>query len=266
MGGLSFTVADIARPRALFRGLNRPLTAFGYTFLMVRPAAQMSLKMAREVLGVSSLHTPEEIRAAFREAAKRAHPDSGGDEGAFRQVVEAHRRLQEPPDAALTFPPAVYEPAAQTPPAHLEIGSLAAVHGGPVPHTLPDGRRIKIALPPGVRAGDTVRAAGVELTVYVRAEDGVIVRGDDLWITVHLPAATLRKGGRVSVSTPLGERSVWIDRKAAERGLIRVDDEGLPARGAHPRGHLFLRLAADAATSESAAVALLRRFAAAWAA
>jgi len=43
--------------------------------------------------------------------------------------------------------------------------------------------------------------------------------------------------------------------------------QGLPARGSHRQGHLFLRLApAEAGQADSAARVLLRRFAAAWAA
>ena len=54
---------------------------------------------------------------------------------------------------------------------------------------------------------------------------------------------------------------------AGERKLVRLVGQGLPARGQHRRGHLFLRLApAKAGQADSAARALLRRFAAAWAA
>jgi curved DNA-binding protein len=104
------------------------------------------------------------------------------------------------------------------------------------------------------------------LKLYVRAQEGVLVRGDDIWMTVKVSAATLKKGGRVSLETPLGRRTVWINRKAAERGLVRLEGQGLPARGRHPCGHLFLRLAAASTGADSAALALLRRFAAAWAA
>ena len=223
----------------------------------------MTPKIAREVLGVSSEATPAEVRCAFREAAKRAHPDAGGDEHAFRQVVEAYRRLQDPLDDRFVQLPARARPAADP---DLEISPRLALEGGDVDHQMPDGRLIRITLPPGLRSGDRVRAGGGELCVYIRAEAGVLVRGDDLWMTVKVSPSTLKKGGRITLDTPLGRRSVWIDRKAAERGLVRVEGEGLPARGRRPQGHLFVRLTAAPGLADSAALALLRRFAAAWAA
>ena len=41
---------------------------------------EMTLTQAREVLGVGPLASPGEVRRAFREAAKQAHPDRAGDE------------------------------------------------------------------------------------------------------------------------------------------------------------------------------------------
>jgi curved DNA-binding protein len=223
--------------------------------------SEMTLKQAREVLGVSSASTPEEVRRAFHAAAKRAHPDSGGDEGAFRQVVEAYRRLSD--GSAGGLPPETGGPPPQP---TLEISPFTALSGGEVSHRTLDGRMLRITLPPGLRSGDKVRAGGCELSIYVRAEGGVLLRGDDLWMTVRVPPGTLRKGGRVTVETPLGRRAIWINRKAAERGLVRLEGQGLPASGRRPRGHLFLRLAVRSSATDSAALALLRRFAAAWAA
>ena len=230
---------------------------------MDRPVPPMSLKEAREVLGVSSADTPQEVRRAFRQAVKRTHPDRGGDEAVFRRVIEAYQRLQDPLDERLVQPPPRARPAGDP---TLEISPQVALEGGVVEHRRPDGRAIRIRLPAGLRSGDLVRAAGGELRVYVRAEAGVLVRGHDVWMTVKVSPSTLKKGGRLSLDTPLGKRNVWINRQAAERGLVRLEGQGLPARGPHPRGHLFLRLAASAGAADSAALALLRRFAAAWAA
>ena len=226
---------------------------------MPTPGHEMSLKQAREVLAVGSDCTPQELRRAYHVAAKRAHPDSGGDEGVFRQVVEAYRRLSDGADDPLL-------PESPRPGRTLEISPFTALSGGDVSHRTPDGRTLRITLPPGLRSGDKVRAGGCELSIYVRAEGGVLLRGDDLWMTVRVSPATLKKGGRVTVETPLGRRAIWINKKAAERGLVRLEGQGLPARGRRPRGHLFLRLAARASATDSAALALLRRFAAAWAA
>lgn len=229
---------------------------------MTRPAPELSLKYAREVLGVSSASTPAEVRKAFRDAAKRAHPDSGGDERSFRQVMEAYQRLQDPLSDRFVKTPAR---ARATPEPDLEITPRLALEGGDIDHRMPDGQFIRISLPPGLRSGDKVRAAGAELCVYIRADEGVLVRGDDLWMTVKVAPGLLKKGGRISLDTPLGRRSIWIDKKAAERGLVRVEEEGLPARGRRPAGHLFVRLTATAGLADSAALSLLRRFAAAWA-
>jgi curved DNA-binding protein len=61
---------------------------------MRRAETLMTLDAARATLGVKAMAPASEIRRAFREAAKRAHPDrEGGAPDAFRQVVEAYRRL-----------------------------------------------------------------------------------------------------------------------------------------------------------------------------
>ncbi len=48
-----------------------------------------------ETLGVDRNATPEQIRAAFRQAVRRQHPDTSGpnDGAAVRDVIEAYRML-----------------------------------------------------------------------------------------------------------------------------------------------------------------------------
>jgi hypothetical protein len=48
-----------------------------------------------EILGVQRSAGPEEIRAAYRRAAKKAHPDQGGSNEAFRRVQLAAETLLE---------------------------------------------------------------------------------------------------------------------------------------------------------------------------
>jgi curved DNA-binding protein len=232
---------------------------------MAADPTSMTQKDARALLGVGPRATTGDLRRAFRDAAKQAHPDrDGGDEASFRRVVQAYHRLQRvmAPADRIVQPPAT---AAEVT-ADLSIPPLVALNGGGLEHRMPDGRRLRLQLPPGLRTGDRVRAGGMELPVVVRGDGETVVRGDDLWVTVAVDPRTLVEGGRLSLETPLGRRIVWVTRRAGERGLVRLVGQGLPARGRHAQGHLFVRLAPKASAADSAARTLLRRFAAAWAA
>ncbi|MDO8294816.1 MAG: DnaJ C-terminal domain-containing protein [Caulobacter sp.] len=224
----------------------------------------MTARLAHARLGVGPGADEHALRAAFREAAKRNHPDRpGGDPAAFREIMDAYRFLKAARPEPLDHAPV---PAAPLPrKAELEIPPEVAVLGGLALVEVADGRRLRVALPPGMRPGDQVRAGGESFAVVVRG-DGAIVRGDDLWITARVDPAILTDGGRVAVATPRGERTVWVSRKAGARALVRLPGEGLPPREDHRQGDLFVRLAAGSARAESPARTLLRQFAAAWAA
>jgi curved DNA-binding protein len=224
----------------------------------------ITLSRARALLGVGPLADRGEVRQAFREAAKLAHPDRpGGGAERFREVVAAYHRLHDTPAADRVIAPASPRPE---PPGVLAISPLIALQGGEASHRLAGGRTIRVRLPAGLRTGDTVRTGGASLTVAITSDPAMIVRGDDLWVSVTVDPRTLLEGGRIALETPIGRRIVWVTKKAGERGLVRVVGQGLPARGSHPQGHLFVRLAARRGEADSAARVLLRRFTAAWAA
>jgi DnaJ-class molecular chaperone len=58
----------------------------------------MARKTYYMVLGVSSTESPRGIRAAYRDLAKRLHPDVAGEEAtrAFQEVTEAYNVLSDP--------------------------------------------------------------------------------------------------------------------------------------------------------------------------
>ncbi|MBX3480057.1 MAG: molecular chaperone DnaJ [Caulobacter sp.] len=202
------------------------------------------------------------LRAAFRQAVKATHPDRpGGDAESLRAVVAAYELLKASPDVQPS-PPSAIAPAASAETDTLTITPALAASGGEVMVTLADGRRLKVGLPAGLRAGDRVRAGAAMLTVAVRGESGLTLRGDDLWLTTDLPGDTPH-GGRLDLDTPGGPREIWIGRRALARGLVRLSGQGLPARGPHAAGDLFVRLR-PAARPESGARSRLRAFQANW--
>ncbi|HTX49373.1 MAG TPA: DnaJ C-terminal domain-containing protein [Caulobacteraceae bacterium] len=229
------------------------------------PADPNNRLAAYAVLGLDPGARPEALIGAFRDAAKRCHPDRpGGDAESFRRVLEAYRLLQSQPQLpAPTDLPPFMSPAFAP---YVEVSPLVALRGGECEAVLAGGRRRTVRIPPGVRHGETVSVAGVSVSVRFLGDGVLQARGSDLWLTVPVPASLLGEGGRVTVETPLGPKVLWISRRVAQRRLIRLEGQGLPARGGHPRGHLFLRLAPDPAEPESAARVQLKKFAAAWAA
>lgn len=228
---------------------------------MTGDGRRITARLARERLGVGPGADEHALRAAFREAAKRNHPDRGGDAALFRETVDAYRFLRGEAPEPVPFIPPPRMPARLV----IEIPPEIAIVGGLAVVDTADGRRARVPLPPGMRPGETVDVGGEAHEIVVRGE-GVIVRGDDLWITARVDPDLLRDGGRVTVETPRGQRMLWVSRKAAARALVRLAGEGLPARGDRRQGDLFVRLAAGEARAEGPARRMLRQFAAAWAA
>jgi curved DNA-binding protein len=226
-------------------------------------ASKLSAEQARAILSLSEDASPHAVIGAFRAAAKDAHPDRpGGDAARFRDILAAYRLLQSQPRLPAVIPRA----PVPAPEPHVEIAPLTALFGGEAEAVLADGRRVRARIPPGARHGEAIRVGRARVKVRIAAEPAIQVRGADLWVTAEVAAAVLETGGRVSVATPLGEKVLWISGKVAERGLVRLEGQGLPARADYPGGSLFIRLVPDAGAPESAARTQLRKFAAAWAA
>jgi len=57
------------------------------------PAPDPAIAQARKLLGVREGASTEEVRAAFRDRAARAHPDAGGSEAAMQALVKARDLL-----------------------------------------------------------------------------------------------------------------------------------------------------------------------------
>jgi curved DNA-binding protein len=225
-------------------------------------ADPLTADRARALLGLDPDASPHDIIGAFRTAAKLAHPDRpGGDAVRFREIIEAYRLLQRArlPAAAPTEQAVLVEP-------HVEITPMLAIEGGEAEAVLSDGRRLRIRVPTGARHGERLSVGDDKISVRIRFDPAIQVRGSDIWVTAEVAAFMLDEGGRARVETPVGTKVLWISRTVAERRLARVDGQGLPAHGNHPQGSLYVRLVPDTGAPESPARTKLREFAAAWAA
>lgn len=216
-------------------------------------SGEMSLAMARRVLGVGEGASPDEVRAAYRSAVKTAHPDHGGTADELRLTLEAWRILEGRPSPA--------EGESETASSiinRLEITPVIAVVGGRMITRLPDGRKAAITLPPGLRAGDRITASGVRLTITIKGRPDMFVSGDDLCMSIRASPSVFKEGGQLKIKTPTGSRMVWISTVGANN-IVRINGQGLPATSRHKQGALLLKLIPDSGAKEPASKPKRRR-------
>jgi curved DNA-binding protein len=224
-------------------------------------SGRMTVEVARRLLAVGPGADAETLRAARNRAVMTAHPDHGGAEDDLRDVLEAYKVLA----VWLGFEAAGDEDRAPAEP-RLDITPAIAINGGRQITRLPDGRKIAIVLPAGLRVGDKVSAGGLHLTVAITGRPELFVSGDDLCMVVKASANLMANGGRVKIKTPAGACLVWIPKQVGTNRIVRVLGRGLPPRGKHRQGALILKLAPEGEVKDTAAKTKRKRFGGAWAA
>ncbi len=224
-----------------------------------------STREAYALLGLTGPAEGEALTAAFRIAIMAARPEAaGGGEARFRKTIAAWRLIQRQ-----SAPLALAAPASPPPaPPVLAISPLDALNGG-VAEVRTNGRSLRVQVPAGLRTGEHLRlkaadpdGADLYLPVLVRGAQGLSAVGDDLYMTCPVPPRLLADGGRLEVETHAGVRSVWLVA-GRQPPRLRLKGLGLPARGARPRGHLFVTLE-PSEDAPSAAEDLLIRFTRVW--
>ena len=225
------------------------------------------LSDAFAVLGLPGAADPAVMTAAFRAAVKAARPDQpGGDEARFRRVIAAWRLIQQ----ATPVRPALAAPILRPPaPPVVVITPLDALNGGAATVRWPT-RTLRVRVPAGLRTGEHLRLKGGEadggdlyLPVLIRGGDDLRALGDDLYMDWPVPTRTLEDGGRLEIDTHAGARSAWIVSGMAQPLRLCLKGLGLPARGSHPCGRLFVTLT-PSEDAPSAAEDLLIRFSRVW--
>ena len=136
----------------------------------------------------------------------------------------------------------------------LAVDFLEAARGATKRVTLQDGATIDVAIPAGLRDGQTLRLRGrgqpgvsggppgdVFVEVTVREHPAYQLRGDDL--TVEVPV-TLREavlGGKVAVPTPTGAVTIRVPANTSSGASFRLRGRGLPNQKTGKPGDLIAR-------------------------
>jgi curved DNA-binding protein len=221
----------------------------------------MTTVEARRILGVAAGCDAATLRAAFNAAVKHAHPDGGGSDAALRACVEAYRFL----DGRLGVSEEEVELDIQPGLPRLEITPTLAVIGGRLITRLPDGRRVAITLPAGLRQGDQLSASGVTMAVMIKGRPEMFVSGDDLCLTVRTTEQIMRDGGRIKIKTPAGVKMLWVSRQVGTNHIVSVPGMGLPATRRHAQGAMVLKLVASTPVKPTKSQVKRKGFAANWA-
>lgn len=153
----------------------------------------MARKNFYVILGVPRQATPETIRAAYRELAKRYHPDVVGSVGAsrFRDVVEAYRVLSDPESRQIYNEKLGVAEAAETLAAEpLGVGSL--------------------------REAEPLISEGISVPRALRAGRPIVEEEFFDWTARHFLGVHLPKSGRAECLN----MEVVLSRDEAERGGI----------------------------------------------
>lgn len=117
-------------------------------------------------------------------------------------------------------------------------------------------RRVEVKIPPGVRNGSRVRAAGegapgassalrgdLYLHVRVLPHPGFVRTGDDLQTAVTVPLTTAVLGGEAQVATLDGQLSIRVPAGTPAGRVFRLRGQGLPRLGGEGRGDLLAQAA-----------------------
>ncbi len=137
----------------------------------------------------------------------------------------------------------------------IEIDFVEAARGGKRRVTLPDGRALDIAIPPGIEDGQTIRLKGQGGTAGDGAAPGDALirisvashpsfRREGRHVSIDLPVSVPEAvlGARVQVPTIDGPVAMTVPANSNTGDTLRLRGKGLPDPGGAARGDQLVRL------------------------
>lgn len=114
----------------------------------------------------------------------------------------------------------------------------------------PDGKKLTVRIPPGVRTGSKVRVAGagpdgsdLYLSIQVEEDERFERDGSNLTTTSTVDVFTLILGGDAEVETPAGKVKLGIPAGTQPEQIFRLAGRGMPSlKDANVKGDLYVKL------------------------
>lgn len=195
-----------------------------------------------DVLDVDANATDDELKAAYRRAARTAHPDVGGDENAMKQVNDAYQTLRDPHQRTIYDHDLRIrlgdEPAADDR-TGTDRGERSTGHVPPHPPPPPGARAAVTVTPRQVRTTSAALIAAAAAAIYALRALGVASLGPIGWFVVDytpwtppahpaIAAATVAAtAGAAALAGPWLHRRagyVWAATLAAAGAVTAVAD------------------------------------------
>ncbi|MCL2024921.1 MAG: J domain-containing protein [Coriobacteriia bacterium] len=222
-----------------------------------------------DVLGVAKTASASDIKKAFRQLARKHHPDAGGSEEKFKAINEAYEVLSD--DAKRKQydeygqyfgeqgPPPGYG-ASSTGPGSSRGGAGApgpggfggfggfGGAGGPGPGGVPGGVSYQQVDMDGVDLNDIFGSmfsgagdSGGRFGGFGRGQQGP-QRGQDYTLETDVTFDQALNGTKIKVTTPEGkDMTVNVPAGATDGGKLRFKGKGGPGGQGAPRGDLYVK-------------------------
>ena len=137
----------------------------------------------------------------------------------------------------------------------VEVDFLDAVNGAQRELPLPDGKRLKVTIPPGTTDGQTLRLKGqgaaspgggpsgdLHLEIRVRPHPQFTRKDNDIYAELPVTLGEAMLGGRIEVPTVDGTVSMTVPKGSNTGTRLRVRGKGAPPPGGGPRGDHYVTL------------------------
>jgi hypothetical protein len=187
-------------------------------------STQLSIQIdPYRVLGVSPGASLHEIREAYRRKAKQHHPDTGGEEWAFRILVQSYEVLSTARVVQATQAEYRTRPTASDPADAARRDATTAQHG-PHPEQGPSSSG-------HFGAGAKVRSESVRPGVHDASDDPArIVDVEQLWVRFEVDHLwLLQDGGREDRFLSCSLNLSWPEPELASRATAIPDAEAILA-------------------------------------